>query len=272
MPVSQFDGVVAVVTGGASGLGQGVVEVLASGGATVWIADCNFQRAKEVAAEFSAYDLSVRAIAVDVADAASVDEAFSKVEEKSGVVTHLVNGAGVNARICALEVDAFNWQRILDVNLTGSFYCAQRLAKRLKESEQSGAIVNITSMLAHIGASNLVSYASSKGGVAMLTRCLATEWASLGIRVNAVSPGYIDTAMTRQMLSLEAYSGSILQRTPLKRFGTPSDVGKAIAFLLSDAASFITGQILAVDGGITGGDPNISPPSDKDIAALLGLA
>lgn len=270
--MSQFDGAIALVTGGASGLGQGAAEVLAARGATVWIADRNAQGAEMASNELVRRGFKVFPVTMDVEDAEFVEAAFTLVEKRSGAVKLLVNAAGINARKAALDVDPGIWERVIGINLTGTFRCAQRMARQLKIEEVGGAIVNITSMLAHFGAANLAPYGSSKGGVAMLTRCLATEWASLGIRVNAVSPGYIDTAMTRRMLSLEAYGGSIRKRTPLGRFGTAQDIGLAIAFLLSEDATFITGQILAVDGGMTGGDPNVSPPTDQEIAALLELS
>lgn len=251
-----------LVTGGASGIGAGTIDTLVEAGLAVGIADKNLDGASAEAERHRELGGSVEAIELDVTSPESCQRALLDMESRGYSVEGLVNCAGMNRRIPALDVSPADWDAVLDVNLKGTFFMCQAFAARLIAADAPGAIVNITSMLAHYGAKNLAAYASSKGGVAMLTRCLAVEWAPHNIRVNAVSPGYIETAQTARMLAIPSYRETLLQRTPLGRLGTVSDVANVVAFLLSDAARFVTGHIMPVDGGITAGEPAMSPPAD----------
>jgi NAD(P)-dependent dehydrogenase (short-subunit alcohol dehydrogenase family) len=258
-----------IVTGAASGIGAGVAALLAARGRRVVAADLNRDGAAAVCAEIAAAGGVAEPLALDVTDADGVEAAFAELAERGPLPGGLVNCAGVNRRAAFLDVTAADWSLVLDTNLRGTLVASQALARRLLAAERPGAIVNVTSMLAHFGAPNLTSYAASKGGVAMLTRVMAMELTPLGIRVNAVSPGYIETALTRRMFSLDAYREAILARTPAARFGTPEDVARVVAFLLGEDAGFVSGQILPVDGGVTAGDASLAPPDDALLAKLV---
>lgn len=253
----RFAGKVALVTGGSSGIGGAVAEKLTSEGAHCAIISRDARKAEAFMARLPDRDKAAWWSA-DVSDWEQVRQTVEQAAERFGKIDLLVNAAGINIRKPALEYAPQEWKRILDINLTGTFYVCQCAGKIMKETG-GGSIVNIGSMTSHFGVPHVAPYAASKGGVMQLTKALAVEWAPYGIRVNQVSPGYIETPLASEVVARKKYRERIIERTPLGRWGTPQDVVSAVAFLLSDESEFITGQIFGVDGGILGGDPSMDP-------------
>ena len=238
----------ALVTGANSGIGKTIVSRLAHCGYDVAInyrEDANF--AERLAEELQKDGIRAISVYADVGISTDVDAMFEKVFSTFGKLDALVNNAGVQVWKPLLEVQEADWDRVLTTNLKGCFLCTRRAARHMRE-RRSGAIVNIGSGCNKVPFPNLSAYTASKGGIEMFTKSAALELGPYGIRVNCVAPGAIETERTKSELADFAKSWSSL--TPLRRIGTPDDVGAAVQFLLSDDASFISGQTLGVDGGL----------------------
>jgi NAD(P)-dependent dehydrogenase (short-subunit alcohol dehydrogenase family) len=236
----RLDGLSALVTGGTGGIGGAIARALRDAGARVLATGLG--RAEIAAAGTSAAFAGIDLKPLDVADAEAVGSLVAGLDR----LDILVNGAGMIVRAGGeFELEIF--QRVVEVNLTG----AMRLATACRPllARRGGAIVNIASMLSFFGSGAAPAYSASKGGIAQLTKSLAIAWAPDGIRVNAVAPGWIETALTGPLRDDPARSAAIVARTPLGRWGRPEDIGGAAVFLCSDAAAFITGAVLPVDGG-----------------------
>jgi NAD(P)-dependent dehydrogenase (short-subunit alcohol dehydrogenase family) len=254
----------AIVTGAARGIGRAIAEGLARTGARVAVADRDGAGASDVAAVMAASGATALAIEVDVAQRAQVDEMVRRATEALGVPDVLVTSAGVvqapgTEDVLALEDG--EWDRVIGINLRGTFLCAQAVARALTSAGRAGAIVAVSS----IGASRPVPggpvYHTSKGGVEGMTRALAINLAPYGIRVNAIAPGYILTDMTRDPDGDPAAYDELLQRIPLYRMGQPEDLVGPALLLASDAAAYVTGQVILVDGGaaVLGAVPALPP-------------
>jgi 2-hydroxycyclohexanecarboxyl-CoA dehydrogenase len=241
---------VAVVTGAAAGMGLAVAQRLAAAGNRVALLDLDGDAAAHAAAELSAAGAPAIAATVDVADRAAVDDALAKVRSELGPVEIMVTSAGLDEFQSFTDITADAWQRMLAVNLTGTFHCLQAAIPDMLAGGW-GRIVTISSSSAQSGARRMAHYVASKGGVIGLTKALAVEYAPNGITVNTIPPGFIDTPMARRaeargdMPSIDA----IAERTPVRRAGTPEDIAAACAFLCSEEAGYITGQLIGVNGG-----------------------
>ena len=243
----RLDGAVALITGGASGIGRACGELFVQAGARVVLLDRDEQAAQATAHEIGS---GARARGLDVTDAAAVDEAFREAAALEGRVDVLVNNAGIVIRRPTLELELADWQRVVDVNMTGAFLCA-RAAGRQMLAQQSGAIVNTASIFGLSGGGlypNL-SYQATKGAVVNMTRALAVEWARSGVRVNAVAPTWVRTPFIGALTENPELMAEIRRVTPMGRLAEAEEVAAAVLFLASPAASMITGHILPVDGG-----------------------
>jgi 2-hydroxycyclohexanecarboxyl-CoA dehydrogenase len=242
---------VAAVTGAASGIGLGVARQFVADGHRVALLDRDGTGVEAAAAELEAQGGKVIAVEVDVADRASVDAAFGRVRAGLGPVEILVTSAGIESFQPLLDITPESWDRIIAVNLTGTFACVQAAAPDMLAAGW-GRIVTISSSSAQSGAPNMAHYASSKGGVISLTKSLAVELARQGITVNTIPPSLVDTPMARQAEAAGDFPGVdvIAPMVPLGRAGTPEDIAAACSFLCSDAGSYITGQVIGVNGGM----------------------
>ena len=236
-----------IVTGAAQGIGRAVALRLAVPGVNIAVWDTKANGVEDTASLCREQGATARASIVDVANADQIETAVIMFEREWGRPDGLVNNAGIFPRARALDITLTDWEQVLRVNLTGTFICARAVASRMKEDGR-GAIVNMASGRALAGAANGAHYAASKGGIIALTKSLAHDWASYGIRVNCVIPGITDTAQPRiEMGDNELYAMGA--RIPLGRIGQPQDIAAAVAFLLGDDAAYMTGQSIAVNGG-----------------------
>ena len=239
-----LQGRVAIVTGGSQGIGEACARRFAQEGAQVVIADLADERGRALAAE-----LQARYVHCDVGDKAQVDALVAEVMQAHGRIDVLVNNAGIFRAADFLDVTEEDFDAVLRVNLKGSFLVAQAVRREMARAGR-GSIVNMSSVNSVLAIPNIASYNVSKGGINQLTRAMALALADRGVRVNAVGPGTIATELAaKAVLTSEEAKNKIMMRTPMKRLGEPSEIADVVAFLASDASSYITGEIIMVDGG-----------------------
>jgi NAD(P)-dependent dehydrogenase (short-subunit alcohol dehydrogenase family) len=241
----SLEGRRALVTGASRGIGRAIAEGLAGAGADVAIAARNTEALKDCAKTINGLGRFAHPILMDVSDVGSCRRGVSEAAEKLGRLDILVNNAGVEQVCSSLDIEEDLWDRIIDTNLKGAFFVAQAAARLMK----GGAILNLCSLTSERGIPTAVPYGSSKTGLVGMTRALAVEWAPLGIRVNALEPGYFRTALTEAFYQNSAWQLAMLANIPMQRFGELDDLVGASVFLCSDAARYITGICLPVDGG-----------------------
>ena len=246
----RLDGEIAVITGGATGLGRAMADVLAGQGAHVAILDIDVEGATAAAAEIASAGNSAETHHLDVLEEAAVDRVMENIASRHGHLDILVNNAGIARRLPATEIPREEWERVMGINTTGVFLCARAAARHMIAQETKGRIVNIASIMGFSGAIyQNVAYNTSKGAVVNLTRALAVEWGTDGIRVNAVGPTFVRTNLAESLFANPETYEQIKWFTPMGKVAEPTDIAHAVLFLAAHESKMITGHTLLVDGG-----------------------
>jgi NAD(P)-dependent dehydrogenase (short-subunit alcohol dehydrogenase family) len=244
----ELGGKVAVVVGGTSGIGRAIAHGFAHGGADVIPTSRRTEQVETAAREIEELGRRTLRVTSDVADRASLERVLAEALDTFGQVDILVNSAGRTKRGPTIDFSEDDWNAIIDTNLTGTLRACQVFGRHMLE-RQSGSIINIASLSTFVALHEVAAYSASKAAVGSLTKSLAVEWSSRGVRVNAIAPGVFRTALNQKLLDETERGREFLLRTPMRRFGNVDELAGAAIFLASDAASFVTGEILTVDGG-----------------------
>jgi gluconate 5-dehydrogenase len=248
--IFSLKGRVALVTGSTSGIGLALARGLGRAGATVVLNSHVTEELRRMCALLEAEGLEVRDALFDVTDSTAVTGQVARIEKEVGPIDVLVNNAGIQRRIPLEDVTDEDWDDLISVNLDGVFHVARAVAQKMIPRRR-GAIINICSINSELARPAIAPYTATKGAVKMLTKGMAVDWGRYGIRVNGIGPGYFETPLTRHLVADEAFTGWVKGRVPLGRWGQVDDLVGAAIFLASDAASFVTGHVLYVDGGVT---------------------
>ena len=244
----ELNGKVAVVIGGTSGIGRAIAHGMAQAGADVVPTSRRAEQVEAAAAEIEAFGRRSLRVVSDVSDRQSLERVLNEAVAAFGKVDILVNSAGRTKRAPTLDFPEDDWTAIIDTNLTGTLRACQVFGKHMLERE-AGSIINIASLSTFVALHEVAAYSASKAAVGSLTKSLAVEWSSRGVRVNAIAPGVFRTALNHKLLDETERGREYLVRTPMRRFGNVEELAGAAIYLASDAASFVTGEIIAVDGG-----------------------
>ena len=240
----------ALITGSSAGIGLALASGMAEAGATIIINGRTAEKVANAAAPLRAAGHDVYQKAFDVVEASAVDNAIAEIESEIGAIDILVNNAGIQRRGALEEFPVETWRELMSTNLDGVFYAAKAVSQHMKK-RGSGSIINICSVQSELGRPTIAPYTASKGAVKMLTKGMAIDWGQHGIRVNGLGPGYFATELNEALVADKTFSAWLCDRTPLGRWGEVNELVGAAVFLSSDAASFVTGHVLYVDGGVT---------------------
>lgn len=240
---------VAVVTGAGNGIGRAAAILFGAEGAHVYVTDVNGETAAGTVAEMTKRGLAATAMTADVSRGQDVTALFREVQKAHGRIDVLLNNAGINVRSDFRNMSDEDWVRLREVNLDGMVRIARDAFPLLKASGR-GSLINLASIMGHRGMRPLSAYAATKGAISALTRALAVEYAPFSIRVNALAPGFIETAITERILKVPQFRAALIERTPMRRFGTSEEVAAAALFFASDESAYVTGAELAIDGGM----------------------
>jgi len=243
----RLAGKVALVTGAAQGIGRAIALLLAQNSADIVVSDINLEKAEETAKEIEGTGQRAMAIKVDVAHSGEVERMVQTILERFGHIDILVNNAGIARDKLILRMTEEDWDAVLNVNLKGTFNCTKAVVRHMSK-QRSGKIVSIASVVGEMGNVGQANYSASKAGVIGFTKTIAREFAQRGINVNAIAPGYVETPMTDALP--EKAKEELRRLIPMDRLGRPEDVAEAVLFLVSETSSYITGQVLNVNGGI----------------------
>ncbi len=248
-PLFDLSGKTALVTGSTRGLGRAMVEGLARAGAAVVVNGTKPAGVAAAVAELRAAGFDANGVSFDVTDEAAIVAAFEGFDKAGTAIDILVNNAGIQFRKPMLELATADWRRVVETNLTGAFVIGREAARRMV-ARGAGKIVNIGSLMSECARATVAPYTVSKGGIKMLTRAMAAEWAASGIQANAIGPGYMVTEMNQALIDNPDFDAWVKGRTPSKRWGNPEELVGAAVFLASPASNYVNGQIIYVDGGM----------------------
>lgn len=259
-PLFDLSGKIALVTGGTHGLGMSMASGLASAGAKLVVNDISKEKLDNAIEQYKQMGYEASGYLFSVTDEAETADGVDQIEREIGPIDILVNNAGIIKRVPIIEMTLEDWEAVIKTDLTGVFIVSKEIAKRMIE-RGAGKIINICSMMSELGRDSVSAYAAAKGGLKMLTRNMATEWAKFNVQVNGIGPGYFATSQTAPLRTEgHPFNDFIISRTPAGRWGDPADLQGTAIFLASKASDFVTGQIVYVDGGILA---TIGKPSNE---------